>query len=759
MYYLDNSCLQSSSIDVNINNGLNNMIIVQSYEVRGNASLEVYYKFPVPNNYSITGFKINIGDKLINGMLKEKSQAINNYNEAILEGNSGFLLQTCNNEQLECCLGNITPGTNVLVTITLVGELRCEYNSNTYRLIIPTTVGNKYSPNSIPSQDYTKYIINKLSTIQNSEDSNCSMSIHFDINMNGGIKIIKYNDRLLYPTSDQYQFDIQQTNLDQDIIVIIERKSVSSHAISNNNTKLTNNKYKYATYLNIIPEPSSLSKVESDDIHYCLVLDRSGSMLDDMNLLKEAAKTAINILPPECAFDVYAFSNEFERFTCDTTINTEYRSKSIEWINNLKCFGGTEIIPVLTDVYHQIERTGKMGSIIFLSDGDVSNGAEIVDLIKYHPNVRVFTLGIGTCVSEKLINDMAEAGMGTCEFAANIQDTLEPKLASIVLKAQTSLSTNNNYTLNVESSGSYEIIPKPLPPLFGNHNNIFYIFSENPIINIIYNNNIIVIDHHIDHNIINSIAANKYIKHLYDNRNFGNISQIPHLRDSINDEWKKQIISCSLDNNVLSEFTSFIAVEHKNDKTTDTLQLIEIPLQPPARSYNRTKSSNGGLSGLFALATSMMEKMGCRPPPNIKPPSENEISAVINTVFNNETTQNAIQARFNSFNESPLQTDLIEEIFAKVEQARLRTSAEQPIIDDISILTSIDPMKISYVKSGDLLISVEPCNLSLLCEGPSPKLQLKYGDIVDLIGITKFKVILVGSDTEKWVLKCLVPTL
>jgi len=56
----------------------------------------------------------------------------------------------------------------------------------------------------------------------------------------------------------------------------------------------------------------------------------------------------------------------------------------------------------------------------------------------------------------------------------------------------------------------------------------------------------------------------------------------------------------------------------------------------------------GGLSSLFTMATSMMEKMGYKPPPGMKPPTENEISSVISTVFNNETTQNAIQGMFSS---------------------------------------------------------------------------------------------------------------
>jgi hypothetical protein len=57
---------------------------------------------------------------------------------------------------------------------------------------------------------------------------------------------------------------------------------------------------------------------------------------------------------------------------------------------------------------------------------------------------------------------------------------------------------------------------------------------------------------------------------------------------------------------------------------------------------------NNALGGLFNMATNMMERMGYKPPPGMKPPSEAEISTVINTFFNNETTQNAIQGMFSS---------------------------------------------------------------------------------------------------------------
>lgn len=57
----------------------------------------------------------------------------------------------------------------------------------------------------------------------------------------------------------------------------------------------------------------------------------------------------------------------------------------------------------------------------------------------------------------------------------------------------------------------------------------------------------------------------------------------------------------------------------------------------------------GGLSGLFSLATSVMEKIGIKPPAGMKHPTEEEVITAISAVFNHETTQNALQSVVSTF--------------------------------------------------------------------------------------------------------------
>ncbi len=101
-----------------------------------------------------------------------------------------------------------------------------------------------------------------------------------------------------------------------------------------------------------------------------------------------------------------------------------------------------------------------------------------------------------------------------------------------------------------------------------------------------------------------------------------------------------------IDKNPLGE----IVTQLEDDLGVTKKTVSDNPWNTPTPKPNETSNTEnaGGLSGLFTMATNMMEKMGCKPPPGMKPPSEAEINNVISNVFNNKTTQDAIQGMFAS---------------------------------------------------------------------------------------------------------------
>ena len=153
---------------------------------------------------------------------------------------------------------------------------------------------------------------------------------------------------------------------------------------------------------------------------------------------------------------------------------------------------------------------------------------------------------------------------------------------------------------------------------------------------------------------------------------------------------------------------------------------------------------NSSLGVLFIQATSMLKDMGYEPPTSVIPPSDAEMQRLI-YFFDPPSTQEAIREMFNSLQGC-------QDFGAAVPEVVQKVMGNKPV-------ASIDPasaLKLIYIRSGDILVSTNNEDLSLLCESIESKVQLKCGDIVEIINVGKFEVLSVGSENEQWVLRELI---
>ena len=79
--------------------------------------------------------------------------------------------------------------------------------------------------------------------------------------------------------------------------------------------------------------------------------------------------------------------------------------------------GGTEILQPLQFVLEQPVLAGLTRRVFLLTDGQVSNSSEVVQLVKRHCHAnRVFSLGVGAGADRHLVKGAARAGGGTSAF-------------------------------------------------------------------------------------------------------------------------------------------------------------------------------------------------------------------------------------------------------------------------------------------------------------------------------------------------------
>ena len=79
------------------------------------------------------------------------------------------------------------------------------------------------------------------------------------------------------------------------------------------------------------------------------------------------------------------------------------------------------------------------------------------------------------------------------------------------------------------------------------------------------------------------------------------------------------------------------------NKLEDKVGILIKTAMPVLSSNTTNNNGGGGFSGLFSIARTIMESSGIKPPPEMKTPTDEDVSRSINAVFQNQGTKNVIQ--------------------------------------------------------------------------------------------------------------------
>ncbi|KAK2557988.1 Protein mono-ADP-ribosyltransferase PARP4 [Acropora cervicornis] len=99
------------------------VVVFQAYKNSSSTPIEAKYVFPLDDMAAVCGFEAFINDKHIVGEVKEKEQAHKEYREAISQGHGAYLMDEETPDVFTVSVGNLPPGSQVLIKITYVTEL------------------------------------------------------------------------------------------------------------------------------------------------------------------------------------------------------------------------------------------------------------------------------------------------------------------------------------------------------------------------------------------------------------------------------------------------------------------------------------------------------------------------------------------------------------------------------------------------------------------------------------------------------------
>eukprot|EP01106_Pelomyxa_sp_JSP_P013446 TRINITY_DN401_c0_g1_i4.p1 TRINITY_DN401_c0_g1~~TRINITY_DN401_c0_g1_i4.p1 ORF type:complete len:630 (-),score=139.78 TRINITY_DN401_c0_g1_i4:111-2000(-) len=325
--------------------------------------------------------------------------------------------------------------------------------------------------------------------------------------------------------------------------------------------------------------PTIPTAVESATTEMIFLVDRSGSMGGSrISQAKNALQLFLRSLKMGTYFNIVSFGSSFVKLFPRSVVysDTSFSSAKDHVAEMSANLGGTNVLAPLTDILSSPCQGNLARQIFFLTDGEVSNTAEVILYTKQHAgSTRIFSFGISADASPYLVNGVAKASRGKAEF---IQSgvRLELKVMTQLRRALQPVFTNvkvNWGALTVQQS------PSTPPPIF--HSDRFLVYGhvetgkndgitstlvsisadKGPTPAAITSSVNVDLKATTQGTLVHKLAARTQIREL-------DTAGLPAN--------KSQIISLGLKHGLASRYTSFVAVEQRDSPAEGTLQVRKI---------------------------------------------------------------------------------------------------------------------------------------------------------------------------------------
>jgi Ca-activated chloride channel family protein len=147
---------------------------------------------------------------------------------------------------------------------------------------------------------------------------------------------------------------------------------------------------------------------------------------DSMDQAKASLAHALKTLTPADRFNVIRFDDTMtELFERPVPATPEQVAVAQRFTEGLEANGGTEMLPALKAalVDDSPDDAQRLRQIVFLTDGEISNEAEMLaEIGSRRGRSRVFMVGIGSAPNNYLMTHMAEVGRGTYTHIGDVAE-------------------------------------------------------------------------------------------------------------------------------------------------------------------------------------------------------------------------------------------------------------------------------------------------------------------------------------------------
>jgi Ca-activated chloride channel homolog len=399
--------------------------VKQEYQNPFNDKIEAVYVFPLPQNAAVNEFVMTVGARRIRGIIRERHEAEQIYQQAKSQGYVASLLTQERPNVFTQAIANIEPGKRIDIDIKYFNTL--SYADGNYELAFPMVVGPRFNPPGYsdgigavargdvePPDQKTQ-----MQFLRPNERSGSDISLSVDIDAGVPIDNIESRNhkiavKRVSATRSQVTLDHADNIPNRDFVL---RYRVAGNAVKPALIAQGNGAGGYLTLM-LFP-PQLMKDLPRQPLEFVFTIDVSGSQSGrPLEQEKAATRYALTHLGPADTFQVVRFGNTAEKFFPEPQPATAGNVRdALQWVDGFEAGGGTMLMDGIHAALLFPHDPSRTRYVAFMTDGFIGNDAEaIAEVQKCLGPARLFSFGVGQATNRYLLDGMARMGRGAVAY-------------------------------------------------------------------------------------------------------------------------------------------------------------------------------------------------------------------------------------------------------------------------------------------------------------------------------------------------------
>ncbi|WP_353567285.1 VIT and vWA domain-containing protein [Haloferula sargassicola] len=568
--------LKSTDLQATLSGVIAEVTVKQTYANTGSSPIEAVYVFPASTRAAVHGVEMKIGERVVVAEIQEKKQAKATYEKAKAEHKTASLLEQERPNVFRMNVANILPGDEVKVTLHFSEKLTA--TERVYEFVYPTVVGPRYSNAGAATEPWigNPYLGEGVAT---------PATFAAQIRVNAGMPLQSltspsHSVKIDFTGKEQAEVDLPASGEAADRDFVLHYRLADSQVASG---LLLHEGEKENFFLVNVEPPQRVVPEQIPARDYLFVLDVSGSMHGfPLDTAKSLMRDLLGGLRPTDTFNVLLFAGESRMFSQTSLPATpENIARGTDLTRMANGSGGTELLPALKRALALPMDEDTSRSIVVVTDGYVSIEREAFELVRsQRGRANLFAFGIGSSVNRWLIEGLARAGMGEPFFVLHPGEAEETARR---FRGYISSPVLTGIRVSYEGFRTSEVQPRSIPDVFADRPiELIGKWTGEPRGRIIVTGQGGAGPYKAVFDVADVASrSNPALRTLWAREKVRTLADDALVAGRGKEEINREITTLGLTYSLLTEHTSFVAVDETPREVVDKLKKVTQPLPLP----------------------------------------------------------------------------------------------------------------------------------------------------------------------------------